>query len=174
MKEDEFSDLFKGYVSDKKTKKVNLDIAIDISSDALIPAGYISHDGERFEYYRRLYNVRSESELLKIISEIIDRYGPLPEVVENLIFAIRLRVIALSFGFNRLVFKNNVLAIEFPPDNNSAFYHTIFPGILDAVATGEYGSLINQDNKVFLHIPCDSRDTSLHILSTLQRFMIPG
>lgn len=174
LKEDEFSDLFKGYVSDKKTKKVNLDIAIDISSDALIPAGYISHDGERFEYYRRLYNVRSESELLKIISEIIDRYGPLPEVAENLIFAIRLRVIALSFGFNRLVFKNNVLSIEFPPDNNSAFYHTIFPGILDAVATGEYGSLINQDNKVFLHIPCDSRDTSLHILSTLQRFMIPG
>jgi transcription-repair coupling factor (superfamily II helicase) len=174
LKEDEFSDLFKGYVSDKKNKKVNLDIAIDISSDALIPAAYISHDGERFEYYRRLYNVRSESELLKIISEIIDRYGPLPEVVENLIFAIRLRVIALSFGFNRLVFKNNVLSIEFPPDNNSAFYHTIFPGILDAVATGEYGSLINQDNKVFLHIPCDSRDTSLHILSTLQRFMIPG
>jgi hypothetical protein len=95
-------------------------------------------------------------------------------VTENLIFAIRLRVIALSFGFSRLVFKNNVLAIEFPPDNNSAFYHTIFPGVLDAVATGEYGSLINQDNRVFLHIPCDSRDTSLQILSSLQRFMIPG
>lgn len=174
LKEEEFSDLFKEYVTEKKVKKVNLDIAIDISSDALLPASYISHDGERFEYYRRLYNVRSESELSLIISEIIDRYGALPEVAENLIFAIRLRVIALAFGFNRLVYKNNVLAIEFPPDNNSAFYHTVFPGVLDAVATGDFGTLINQDNKVFLHIPCESREQSLHILTLLQRFMISG
>lgn len=174
LKEEEFTDLFKDYVADRKVKKVNLDIAIDISSDALLPSGYISHDGERFEYYRRLYNVRSETELLNIISEIIDRYGQLPEIAENLMFAIRLRVIALSFGFNRILFKNNVLAIEFPPDNNSAFYHTMFPGILDAVATGEFGSLINQEHKVLLHIPCETREQSLHILSSLQRFMIPG
>ena len=171
LKEEEFSDLFKEYVSDKKIKKVNLEVSIDISKDALLPSNYISHDGERFKYYRRLYNVRSEVDLLSIISEMIDRYGPIPEIAENLMFAIRLRVKAMSFGFNRILFKGNVLAIDFPPDNNASFYSTVFPGILDAIATGSYGNLINQENKVSVHIPCNNRDEALHILDALQQFV---
>jgi len=172
LKEEEFSDLFKDYVSDKKTKHTNLDIAIDVASDAMLPSSYISHDGDRFEYYRRLYNVRSDSELSSIISELIDRYGTFPQVAENLIFAIRLRIMALLFGFNRILYKGNVMSIEFPPDNNAAFYTTVFPGILDAVATGNFGNMINKDSKVVLHIPCSTREEALSILSNLQRFMI--
>lgn len=171
LKEEEFSELFKDYVSDKRGKNSNLDIAIDVACDSMLTSTYISNDGDRFEYYRRLYNVRSDSELHTITSELIDRYGPLPEVSENLIFAIRLRIMALLFGFHRIVFKGNVMSIEFPPDNNAAFYTTVFPGILDAVATGSFGTLINKDNKVLLHLSCDTRELALLTLSNLQRFM---
>jgi hypothetical protein len=93
-------------------------------------------------------------------------------VAENLIFAIRLRIMALLFGFNRILYKGNVMSIEFPPDNNAAFYTTVFPGILDAVSTGNFGNMINKDSKVVLHIPCSTREEALSILSNLQRFMI--
>lgn len=168
LKEEEFADLFKDYVSERKIRKPMQDISIDVASDALLPSSFISHDGDRFEYYRRLYNVRSETELLSITSELIDRYGILPDVAENLIFVIRLRIMALLFGFSRVLFKGNVLSIDFPSDNNSAFYTTVFPGILDAVATGLFGNLINKDNKVLLHIPCNSRDQALNVLNNLK------
>lgn len=172
LKEEEFSDLFKDYVSESKIKKPIQDISIDVASDALLPSSYISHDGDRFEYYRRLYNVRSEIELQKITSELIDRYGALPQVAENLIFVIRLRIMALLFGFSRILFKGNVLSIDFPSDNDTAFYSTVFPGILDAVATGSFGNLINKDNKVLLHVPCNSRDEAMNILIHLQSHVV--
>ena len=103
---------------------------------------------------------------------MIDRYGALPQVAENLIFVIRLRIMALLFGFSRILFKGNVLSIDFPSDNDTAFYSTVFPGILDAVATGSFGNLINKDNKVLLHVPCNSRDEAMNILIHLQSHVV--
>jgi len=172
LKEEEFSDLFKDYVSERKIRKPMQDISIDVASDALLPSSYISHDGDRFEYYRRLYNVRTEIELQTITSELIDRYGALPQVAENLIFVIRLRIMALLFGFSRILFKGNVLSMDFPTENDAAFYSTVFPGILDAIATGSFGNLINKDNKVHLHVPCDSREEAMNILVNLQGHVV--
>lgn len=53
LKEEEFSDLFKGILDNKKKKvKVNQEISIDIGNDSLLPSSYIKNDTERFDYYK--------------------------------------------------------------------------------------------------------------------------
>ncbi|MBM4150513.1 MAG: hypothetical protein FJ219_02560 [Ignavibacteria bacterium] len=79
---------------------------------------------------------------------------------------------AFLFGFSRILFKGNVLSMDFPTENDAAFYSTVFPGILDAVATGSFGNLINKDNKVHLHVPCDSREEAMNILVNLQGHVV--
>ena len=60
------------------------------------------------------------------------------------------------------------MLIEFPPDNTSAFYETIFPYILDAVSSGNYGKLVNTGSIVQLHIPANTDEEAIEILRSIK------
>ena len=69
---------------------VSMNLGVDVS----IPQEYISETSQRLRTYKRISSAESEEVLRRIYTEIEDRYGRIPESVENLFEYARLRKLA--------------------------------------------------------------------------------
>ncbi|HEV3478384.1 MAG TPA: transcription-repair coupling factor [Gaiellaceae bacterium] len=80
-------------------------VRIDARVDAYVPNAYIDSEALRIDLHRRLALVETEDELRELEAATVDRFGPLPEPVQNL-FAIQEARIKLSrLGADYLVFR---------------------------------------------------------------------
>jgi transcription-repair coupling factor (superfamily II helicase) len=80
-------------------------VRVDARIDAYVPAEYISAEAQKIDLHRRLALSESEDELRELEAATVDRYGPLPEPVQNL-FAIQGAKLKLAqLGADYLVFR---------------------------------------------------------------------
>ncbi len=80
-------------------------VRIDARIDAYVPQQYVASEALRIDIHRRLALSESEDELRELQASLEDRYGPLPEPVENL-FAIQEAKVKLArLGADYLVFR---------------------------------------------------------------------
>ena len=80
-------------------------VRVDARIDAYVPADYIPGEAQKIDLHRRLALTETEDELRELEAATIDRYGPLPEPIENLftIHAAKLKLAQL--GADYLVFR---------------------------------------------------------------------
>lgn len=71
---------------------------MDLPLHARIPDSYISHLPTRLTIYQRLARVAQRKEIPGLREELKDRFGPLPEEVENLLIISDLRALAGAVG----------------------------------------------------------------------------
>ena len=69
-------------------------VSINLGIDVSIPQDFISETGQRLRTYKRISSSNTEEDLRRIYVEISDRYGRVPESVENLFEYARLRRLA--------------------------------------------------------------------------------
>ena len=74
------------------------DVRIDLPVDAHLPPDYIGSDRLRLEAYRRLAAASDGAGVDRVIEELVDRYGPLPEPAQRLIAVARLRLLCREYG----------------------------------------------------------------------------
>ncbi|HYT52856.1 MAG TPA: transcription-repair coupling factor [Gaiellaceae bacterium] len=80
-------------------------VRVDARVDAYVPASYIGSEALKIDLHRRLALTESEDDLRELQAGTEDRYGPLPEPVENL-FAIQEAKLKLArLGADYLVFR---------------------------------------------------------------------
>ncbi|WP_191858251.1 transcription-repair coupling factor [Hanstruepera ponticola] len=121
LKENEFKDLYK---DDGKPKEYVKDITIDSDFELLFPDDYINNITERLNLYTQLNNIKTEEELQKFETELIDRFGELPTQVVDLLNSVRIKWIATKMGLEKVVMKKNKLIGYFINDQKSAFYQS--------------------------------------------------
>jgi transcription-repair coupling factor (superfamily II helicase) len=73
-------------------------VTINLGVDVAIAESYISDMGQRLRTYKRVSSARDEEALAAIRAETEDRYGRMPEAVENLFAYARLRQTAEEVG----------------------------------------------------------------------------
>jgi transcription-repair coupling factor (superfamily II helicase) len=114
------------------------DPKLDVDFDLVIPADYISSEQERIALYHKMVNFHSGSELEKISSELADRFGPVPEAVQNLIQAIRMKILASEMYASQLVWKKNMLLMSFSEsqDGDADFMHRIVTNLIQGKKSG--------------------------------------
>jgi transcription-repair coupling factor (superfamily II helicase) len=78
------------------TPQINLGIPV------LIPEVYVSELNVRLNLYRRLAELRTREELDAFGAELIDRFGPLPPEVENLLDTVVIKQLCRSAGVEKL------------------------------------------------------------------------
>ena len=66
-------------------------VSINLGIDVSIPKDYINETSQRLRTYKRISSASNDTELNKIHSEITDRYGKIPDSVNNLFEYARLR-----------------------------------------------------------------------------------
>ncbi len=80
-------------------------VRVDARVDAYVPAGYIEAEALKIDLHRRLALAENEDELRELRAATEDRYGPLPEPVENLFTIQEAKVKLARLGADYLVFK---------------------------------------------------------------------
>jgi len=71
---------------------------VDVPVNAYIPATYIADESQRIFFYKKMAAVRKLEDVAEIEAELRDRFGPLPEVVQNALQLLRLRLQAARIG----------------------------------------------------------------------------
>jgi len=92
-------------------------VRLDVDTNAYIPAEYVPMEAARIDIHHRIAAARSEEALAQMKAELTDRFGEVPEVVENLMEmqAVRLQAgllgaAALSFRRGRMELSDITLA----------------------------------------------------------------
>lgn len=67
------------------------DVQIDMNISSFIPDEYIENSSQKIEIYQDIALSKDEEDLVEVIDEIIDRYGKMPQEVENLIEIARIK-----------------------------------------------------------------------------------
>lgn len=134
LKRNEFKELFKEEI--QKQDDYVSDCTIDTDLEILIPDSYVESITERLSLYSRLDNCENEEQLQALHKEMLDRFGPIPEQVEDLFTTVRCRKIALGLGFEKLILKNDTLKCFFIANPDSAYFTSkTFERILDFIQT---------------------------------------
>lgn len=115
---DMYNRLLNEVVKEIKGEKVEeeQEISIDLNLSAYIPDRYIENASQKIDIYQDIANSRSEEDIGNIIDEIIDRYGDIPEEVNNLIIIARIK---------NLCRKTNIIKIQQKQNGVLFFFKTI-------------------------------------------------
>jgi transcription-repair coupling factor (superfamily II helicase) len=85
---------------------------VELPLQAYLPDEFIAEEEVRLQLYRRMAEASTLEQVEEIEQEIRDRFGPLPEAAANLIYILRLRVLAASAGVNQIAIDPDSQDIE--------------------------------------------------------------
>ncbi len=88
-------------------------IPFKIDFDAYIPAKYIHNLEQRLWAYQRLFTSDYVERLNTIVTEMVDRFGRLPEPVRHLVKFLEIRILATLAGFDSVVFGKKWVTLNF-------------------------------------------------------------
>ncbi len=154
LKRTSFKDLFKDEIA--KQEQEAIDCTIDTDLEILIPDLYVESITERLSLYTRLDNCETEEELKNFYKELEDRFGPVPDEVNDLFDTVRIRRMAVALGFEKLIFKNKQVKFYFINQPNSAYFDSdIFKNILIYIQRHSRHARLRQNGKLFSLIISD-------------------
>ncbi len=93
--------------AERPSVQMNLGISLRID------ASYIEEENQRLRMYKRIASAENESVIEDIVAEISDRYGAMPEPVQLLITAGRLRLLCEQTGVGQMDRKGQVVSVRF-------------------------------------------------------------
>ncbi len=89
---------------------------VNLRVDLKIDPSYVPEMNQRLMIYRNIADARSDDELDRILGELRDRYGPLPETVEHLEQYGRIRIMADRLGIESIDREAQTVVVKFRPD----------------------------------------------------------
>ncbi|MBX3631092.1 MAG: transcription-repair coupling factor [Nitrosomonas sp.] len=136
---------------------------INLHVPALLPENYCQDVHERLILYKRMANCTHDEQLDDMQSELIDRFGLLPDAARALLDSHRLRIAAKPLGIIRIDAHAENIQVQFKPDP------PINPAkIIQLIQSNRAYSLAGPDRlKIQMHIP-EVRNRVLHIQNLIQ------
>ena len=95
---------------------LSLTSEINLHSSALIPEEYLHDVHQRLLFYKRIGNADDKEALTDIRTEMIDRFGVLPDQTKQLFAVHGLRIQAEPLKINKIDANSNSMTLEFAPD----------------------------------------------------------
>ncbi|MBA2513076.1 MAG: DEAD/DEAH box helicase, partial [Solirubrobacterales bacterium] len=86
-------------------------VRLDVNVDAYVPSDYIPYEQAKIDVHRRIAGAREVSELGELRRELADRFGELPEPLENLITLQQARIKLGQAGARAVTFRQGRLAV---------------------------------------------------------------
>ena len=123
LKTEEFAYTFDDVDIDK-TEEFVADCAIESDLELRLPPEYVPQESERISLYQQLDNMERPEQIETFRAHLRDRFGAIPEISEELIRVVPLRMAARRLGIERLVLKGGVMRVYFVGDDNKAYYQS--------------------------------------------------
>jgi transcription-repair coupling factor (superfamily II helicase) len=100
---------FRGDVAEAE----GVDVKVDLPVDANLPVEYLPGERLRLEAYRSLAAASTDEAVDGVRGELLDRYGPIPPAVENLLAVARFKVLARRYGITEVSLQGG--SVRFTP-----------------------------------------------------------
>jgi transcription-repair coupling factor (superfamily II helicase) len=94
-------------------------VRLDVNVDAYVPSDYIPYEQAKVDVHRRIAGAREVADLMLLREELEDRFGELPEPLENLIALQQARIKLGQAGAQTVSFRGGRLAVT-PVELDSA------------------------------------------------------
>ncbi|MBW2322211.1 MAG: transcription-repair coupling factor [Deltaproteobacteria bacterium] len=96
---------------EKTAEKIDPEMVLDL--EAYIPETYVPDTEQRLIHYRRFSSLKDADELADLCDELIDRYGPMPPEVKQLVKVIELKHQLMTVGVKKLEMGQGGLTLSF-------------------------------------------------------------
>ena len=137
LKNDEFADLYSEEVKDNELAGEFFvdDCALESDIEMYFPDNYVPKDSERMLLYRELDSLKDDDEMARYRGRLVDRFGEIPSVAEELILVVPLRRYGKSLGCEKIILKKQRMTLFFVSNPNSSYYQSqTFGLLLDFIA----------------------------------------
>ena len=89
------------------------DVLLELEFSGFIPDNYIADAQTKMEIYKKIASINSNSRLESIMTEIEDRFGPVPDEVQSLLSLAKIRIICNRLSISSLKEKKGIALVEF-------------------------------------------------------------
>lgn len=103
------------------TIKDKEDIYIDIKVDGYIPSFYIEDQSQKIEIYKRIALIQGDDDYNELVGDLIDVYGDLPVMVDNLMYISMIKALADELKFSEIREKKGNVNIYFKDKDKFSF-----------------------------------------------------
>ncbi len=86
-------------------------VRLDVGVDAYLPVSYVPFEAAKIDVHRRIAAARRPGELRLISDELIDRFGPMPDEVQNLMTLQRSRIDFAVVGAEAVQFRGGKVSV---------------------------------------------------------------
>jgi transcription-repair coupling factor (superfamily II helicase) len=86
-------------------------VRLDVNVDAYVPADYVPYEQAKIEVHRRVASALEVADVEQLREELEDRFGPVPEPLENLLALQRARIKFGQAGARTVSFRGDRLAV---------------------------------------------------------------
>lgn len=93
--------------------KKKSDVYIDIKVNAYIPNTYISDQSQKIEMYTRIANIENIEDYNILVEDLIDIYGDIPVMVDNIMYVSMIKSLAENIGFKEIRERDGYINIRF-------------------------------------------------------------
>ena len=146
LREEEFKTLFEERNTDSMTSFIR-ECVLETDLEVRIPDDYVNNVAERLSLYQEMDNLANDEALTKFTESLIDRFGPLPKEVKELILSFKLRWMAQELGLEKLVLKGGKMIGYFISNPQSVYYESpIFTGVLNYIQRGPKDCKMSEAN----------------------------
>jgi transcription-repair coupling factor (superfamily II helicase) len=90
-----------------------IDVKVDLPVDANLPLDYLPGERLRLEAYRALASATTDEAVEAVRMELVDRYGPVPREVDNLLAVARFKVACRKYGITEVSLQGQ--SVRFSP-----------------------------------------------------------
>jgi transcription-repair coupling factor (superfamily II helicase) len=107
-------------------------VRMDLPVDAYVPGDYVPYEAAKIEVHRRIAGAREVAQLIMLREELADRFGPIPEPLDNLIRLQDARIKLGRAGARSVDFRGGRLSVA-PIDLDSRGSKALRERVPDAV-----------------------------------------
>lgn len=97
--------------------KEEMDVQIDLDISSYIPDEYIESSSQKIEIYQDIALARTEEDLSNVTDEMIDRFGPLPDEVNNLLEIARIKELCKKMYVVKISQRRESIVFHFDVNN---------------------------------------------------------
>jgi len=97
---------------------ISMPVNVDLPLAVGIPSDYIPDQDLRLRLYRRIADLRDEAEIETLANEFNDRFGKLPEMVENLFYQMKVKLRAERVGLASVGMETGQIVLRYPSAPN--------------------------------------------------------
>ena len=100
------------------------DTSLDTDIEMYFPESYVPSGSERMMLYRELDGLKDDDEVERFCARMIDRFGAIPAVGEDLIRVVALRRMGKQAGVERFVLKQGKMNMYLVSNTESPYYQS--------------------------------------------------